>query len=202
VFNTNPNSAGGGKGGAAFALQQGNSGALSVAQFNYFFNHASADTGLPGQYAVGAFYDNNTFTSLSSVNATRKGTYSLYGQFQQMVHRDGNADSHKGMTIWAETAISPKASVNQIPYLAGAGLSYEGLFHSRPGDIASAGVISGAFSRFIPRTTAETAIEFNYQITFRKWFSITPDLQYVIRPAGSTAIGNALVLGAQTSIVF
>jgi len=96
VFNTNPNSAGGGKGGADFALQQGNRGALSVAQMNYFFNHASGDTGLSGQYAVGVFYDNNTFTSLSNVRTHKKGTYSIYGQFQQMVHRDGDADSHKG----------------------------------------------------------------------------------------------------------
>src|SRR5213593_1168555 len=51
VFNTNPNSAGGGKGGADFTLQQGNRGALSVAQINYLFNHASGDTGLPGQYS-------------------------------------------------------------------------------------------------------------------------------------------------------
>jgi carbohydrate-selective porin OprB len=54
----------------------------------------------------------------------------------------------------------------------------------------------------VVQATAETAIEINYQITFKKWFSITPDLQYVIRPAGSTAIGNAFLLGAQTSIVF
>ena len=49
VFNTKPNSAAGGKGGADFALQQGNRGILSVAQVNYFLNHASGDTGLPGQ---------------------------------------------------------------------------------------------------------------------------------------------------------
>ncbi len=202
LFNTNPNSAGGGKGGADFALQQGNRGALSVAQINYFSNHASGDTGLPGQYAVGVFYDNNTFTSLSNVDATQKGTYSIYGQFQQMVQRDGDADSHKGMTVWAVTAISPKASVNRIPYLVGAGLSDEGLFHGRGSDIASAGVISGILSRFIPQSTAETALEINYQITFKRWFSITPDLQYVIRPAGSTAVRNAFLLGAQTTIVF
>ena len=202
VFNTNQNSAGGGQGGADFALQQGNRGALSIAQVNYFFNHASGDTGLPGQYALGGFYDGNTFPSLNNANTRRTGTYGIYAQFQQMVHRDGDADSHKGMTIWAETGIAPKATVNKTPYLIGAGLSYEGLIHGRGSDILSAGVISGILSRFIPRTTAETVIELNYQITLKRWFSITPDLQYVIRPAGSSAIGNAFVLGAQTKVVF
>jgi porin len=83
-----------------------------------------------------------------------------------------------------------------------AGLSYEGLFHSRGSDIVSAGVTSGILSRFIPQSTAETAIEINYQITLKRWFSITPDLQYVIRPAGRAAIGNAFLFGAQTTIVF
>jgi porin len=202
VFNTNQNSAGGGKGGADFALQQGNRGTLSVTQVNYFFNHASGDTGLPGQYALGVFYDGNTFPSLSTINTRQKGTYSIYSQFQQMVHRVGDADSHKGMTVWAETAIAPKASVNKIPYLVGCGLSYEGLIHSRSSDIASFGVISGILSRYIPRTTAETVIEANYQITLKRWFSITPDLQYVIRPGGSSTVGNGFSLGAQTAIVF
>jgi porin len=202
LFNTNQNSAGGAKGGADFVLQQGNRGALSVAQVNYFVNHGSGDTGLPGQYAVGAFYDGNTFPSLTNINTRQKGTYSIYSQFQQMVHRVGDADSHKGMTVWAETAIAPKVSVNKIPYLVAGGLNYEGLIQRRGSDIFSAGVISGIFSRNIPRTSAETVIEMNYQITFKRWFSITPDVQYVIRPAGSSAIGNAFVLGAQTTIVF
>ncbi|HSE86227.1 MAG TPA: carbohydrate porin, partial [Candidatus Binatia bacterium] len=63
-------------------------------------------------------------------------------------------------------------------------------------------VIYGTFSRYIPRTTAETVIEANYQVTLTNWLSITPDIQYVIRPSGSSAIGNALVLGTQLAISF
>jgi carbohydrate-selective porin OprB len=89
-----------------------------------------------------------------------------------------------------------------MPYFVGGGLSYQGLFSGRDNDIASAGVIWGTFSRYIPRTTAETVIEANYQIALTGWLSITPDIQYVIRPSGSSAIKNALVLGAQVAIVF
>jgi carbohydrate-selective porin OprB len=45
-------------------------------------------------------------------------------------------------------------------------------------------------------------IEANYQITVKRWLSITPDVQYIIRPSGSSAIGNALVLGTQVAITF
>jgi carbohydrate-selective porin OprB len=89
-----------------------------------------------------------------------------------------------------------------MPYFVGGGLSYQGLFSGRDNDIVSAGVIWGTFSRYIPRTTAETVIETNYQITLTRWLSITPDIQYVIRPSGRSAIKNALVLGTQMAVVF
>jgi len=202
VFNTNQSSAGGGKGGLDFALQQGNRGALSVVQLNYLFNHAPEDVGLPGQYSFGGYYDSNRFSSLRIPNSTESGTYSIYGMFQQMVYRDGGTNSQKGLTVWGKTALAPKSSVNTIPYFVGGGLSYQGLIPGRDNDIASAGVIYGTFSRYIRRATAETVIEMNYQITLNRWLSITPDIQYVFRPSGSSAIKNALVLGTQVAVVF
>ena len=65
MFNTNQSAAGGRKGGLDFALQQGNRGVLSVVQFNYLFNHAAGDIGMPGQFTLGGFYDSNRFSSLS-----------------------------------------------------------------------------------------------------------------------------------------
>ena len=139
VFNTNQSSALGGKGGLNFAFQQGNRGALSVVQINYLFNHAPGDTGLPGQYTLGGYYDSNRFSSLSNPNATESGTYSVYGMFQQMVYRDGAAGSQKSLTVWGETALAPKSNVNTMPYFVGGGLSYQGLIPGRDKDIASAG---------------------------------------------------------------
>jgi porin len=202
VFNTNQSSALGRKGGLNFALQQGNRGVLSVIQLNYFFNHAPGDAGLPGQYSLGGSYDSNAFTDLNNPNSTKSGTYSIHGMFQQMVYRDGGAGSQKGLTVWWETALAPKSTVSTLPYFVGGGLSYQGIIPRRDNDIASAAVIYGSFSRYIPRTTAETVIEVNYQITLNGWLAITPDLQYVIRPGGSSAIKNALVLGTQLAIVF
>ena len=202
VFNTNQSSALGGKGGLNFALQQGNRGVLTLFQVSYFLNHAPDDKGLLGQYSFGGFYDSNRFANLNNPNSTKSGLYSIYGMFQQMVYRDGGAGSQKGLTIWGETAIAPRSIVSFMPYFIGGGLSYQGAIPRRDDDIASVGVIYGTFSRYIPRTTAETVIEANYQVTLTNWLSITPDLQYVIRPSGSSAIKNALVLGAQVQIVF
>jgi porin len=84
----------------------------------------------------------------------------------------------------------------------GAGLSYQALIPGRGDDIASLGVIYGSISRYIPNASAETVFEANYQVTLFRWLSITPDLQYIIRPSGNGAIGNAVVLGTQLAINF
>ncbi|HUK42215.1 MAG TPA: carbohydrate porin, partial [Candidatus Acidoferrales bacterium] len=137
-----------------------------------------------------------------NADASETGTYSVYAQFQQMVYRDGDAGSQRGLTICGEAAIAPKSSVNTMPYFVGGGFSYQGAIPRRDSNIASFGVIYGSFSRYIPHTTAETVIEANYQITLRRWLSITPDLQYVVKPSGSSAISNAFILGTQVVINF
>jgi len=152
---------------------------------------------MPGQFTLGGFYDSNRFGSLRTPNATESGTYSLYALLQQMVYRDGGASSQKGLTVWGETALAPQSRVNPMPYFVGGGVSYQGLLPGRDNDVASVGVIAGTFSRYIPRTTSETVLEANYQITVSGWLSVTPDLQYVIRPSGGSAPGNALVVGVQ-----
>jgi porin len=202
VFNTNQSAAGGGQGGLNFAFQQGNRGVLSVVQGNYLFNHAPGDLGLPGQFSLGGFYDSNRLSSLSTPNTTESGTYSIYGMFQQMVYRDGGASSQQGLTVWGEIVLAPKARVNTLPYFVGGGLSYQGLLPGRDSDIASVGVIAGTFSHFIPQTTAETVIEANYQLTVNRWLAVTPAMQYIIRPSGRSAIGNALVVGTQLAMNF
>jgi carbohydrate-selective porin OprB len=63
-------------------------------------------------------------------------------------------------------------------------------------------VVSGLFSRHVPDASAETVIEANYQATLPFGISITPDIQYVIKPAGNTRIRNALVIGVQLAVVF
>jgi porin len=87
-----------------------------------------------------------------------------------------------------------------MPSFVGGGVSYQGLVPGRGSDIASAGVIAGMFSHFIPPTTAETVLEANDQITVTRWLSVTPDLQYIIRPSGSSASSNAVVMGVQLAL--
>jgi porin len=122
--------------------------------------------------------------------------------FQQMIYRDGGPGSEEGLTLWGEVAVAPRSSVSPLPLFVGGGVSYQGLIPGRGPDIASLGVIHGALSHDLPRTTAETVIEMNYQLILPGGLSIMPDLQYIVRPGGVRGVGNALVLGAQVTLSF
>ena len=44
--------------------------------------------------------------------------------------------------------------------------------------------------------------EATYEIAITPWWSIQPDLQWIINPSGVTGSPNALVLGLRTSVAF
>ena len=199
VFNANTRSAAGANGGTDFSLGGDGVGVLSVVQVTYLNRGL---TGLPGFYAVGGMYDSSRFSRVSEAGGTETGNAAVYAMFQQMVYRDGGPDSQKGLTLWGEVAVTPRPSVSPLPLFGGVGLSYQGAIPGRASDVASVGVIHGAFSRDLPGTTAETVIEANYQFALTGGVSIMPDLQYVIRPGGVRAVGNAFVLGAQVTLSF
>ena len=201
VFNASRRSAAGANGGADFSLGGDHTGVLSVVQATYL-NRAGTSAGLPGLYAVGGMYDSSRFSRVSGSGRTTHGNDAVYAMFQQMIYRDGGPGSGQGLTLWGEVAVAPRSSVSPLPLFVGGGLGYQGLIPGREPDIASFGVIHGALSHDLPRTAAETVIEMNYQLILPGGLSIMPDLQYIIRPGGVRAVGNALVLGAQVTLSF
>jgi len=199
VFNASRQSAAGAKGGADFSRGGDGTGVLSVIQVTYLNRPR---TGLPGFYAIGGMYDSSKFSRVDGAGGTKNGNAGVYAMFQQMIYRDGGLDSQKGLTLWGEVAVAPRPSVSPLPVFGGGGITYQGLIPGRAQDAVSLGAIYGALSRDLPGTTAETVIEANYQFALAGGLSITPDLQYVIRPGGVRGVGNAFVLGAQVTLSF
>ena len=76
----------------------------------------------------------------------------FYVLLDQMVYRDGEAGSQRGLTPFVSLLFAPSSSVNAMPFFANGGLVYQGLFSSRPNDTAAFGVAYGAFSRQLARS--------------------------------------------------
>jgi len=203
LYNNDPHAAAGYEHGFHLSLQDGNVGALAVAEVSWLRNQGKRDRGLPGRYSLGGYYDGNRFATLPSGADTVAGMHNVYAMFEQLVTRPGGPGSDRGLTVWGAVSWTDRTTVARMPWSMNAGVSAEGPFRARERDVISFGAYYGSVSRAIPGAGRELALELNYQLVVRRWFTVTPDLQYISRPGGtSSSLPSATLLGVQLLLVF
>ena len=112
------------------------------------------------------------------------------------------------VTVFARIGYSDEAG-SFVSLGIDAGVNVTGLIPGRPSDVLGLGVITARISRDFARTQAdaafwghETVVELTYKIAVAKWWSLQPDVQYVVHPGGSTATPNAVVVGFRLDLLF
>jgi len=187
--------------GTEFGIS-GSAGYFVVGEVAYRLNSEKGDTGLPGRYRVGGYYDSNQYASLTNAARQQTGNYGVYLLGEQMVYREGGPGSDQGLSVFGALIYAPQERINPLPWFASAGASYRGLVPGRDKDTAGFAAYYGGFSRDLPRQTYELVLEWTYAIALSRWLTVQPDLQYVINPGGRSSVGNALVVGAQLAVEF
>jgi porin len=175
--------------------------------------------GLPGHYRIGGYYDTSDApylgAPLGGPPTTARGRWGFYAQGEQLLHRTAPG-TDQGLTAFAVAAYAaPDTALLQ--YIWQAGLLQRGTFAGRDRDTIGLGVIQSRISnQLVAQQTvadvvspgsvsvqsAETTIELNYRALLAPWFSLMPNVQYVIRPNAVTTIPDALVLGLQLKLTF
>ena len=187
---------------------------------------------LPATFKLGGWYHDGTFLdrsrdinggSIAQTNGTARryrGDYAFYGIFDQMLWRvPGTKDG--GITAFGLAMAGPDDRNRESVYIEG-GFNWKGLF-GRPNDIAGIAfayaqtsdslrrfgadsiAFTGTGKRYAPH---ETVIEATYYYQLAPWFSIQPDIQYVINPGAALeqtdtkAPGDSLTVGVRTRIDF
>ena len=208
------------------------SGALVIGEVQYALNKSKDAKGLPGTYKLGAWYDtlrfadpffgNGTSPQPVGVPVSRRGDWSVYGTFDQLVLRP-KPDSDGGLALTARAMGAP-GDRNLVDLFVQGGLVYKGPFGrdadqaglaaewAHIGSRAQAGDAAVAFATgsFFPVRTSETVIEATYQLQAAPWWQIQPDVQYVSNPGGGLVdpnrptrrIGDAAVLGLRSVVTF
>ena len=171
-------------------------GAFFIAEIAYSPNQKEIDTGLPGVYKLGAYFDTTDIPELNEPENKVSNNYGIYLLFQQMVYIENRIDN-EGLTVFSTFTYAPKKEVNRFPVFYSGGLGYKGLVPSRGKDNTVFGLLVGFFSEDLPDQNYEMIIEFSYNIHIAKWLAVQPDIQYVINPNGSDDIKDALVLGVR-----
>lgn len=192
--------------GTSFRVDKG---AFLIGEVQYSVNSSGTDTGLPGTYKVGAWYNSNSFADqrfstdgLSLANPAsndvpllHRGDWGIYALVDQMIYRvPGTKD--QGLGLFGRIMAAP-SDRNQIGFYVNAGASYKGVIPGRPDDTAGIGVIYSRISNTArnfdadtvaasgsprPIRDAETVLEVTYQAQVAPWWTLQPDFQYVFSP--------------------
>jgi porin len=153
------------------------------------------------------------------------GDYSVYAVADQLVWVDP-AESDRTINLFARAMAAPQADRNLITFSLNAGLTFHEPFLGRDEDTFGVGMgyakVSGRAAAldqataaanpgvFVPTRGGETFLEITYQYQITPWWQLQPDIQYVFNPGGGIAnpnapsqrVGNELVLGLRTNILF
>jgi len=222
---------GGDPSGTAFNFGDG---ALMIAEASYAPQSDNASPNWPTTYKLGAWFHTGTFDdqrldraglSLADPAAIGKPLLhrhdaEIYAVVDQVLYRAGDADD-RGVGGFVRAGIAP-GDQNLIALYLDAGISWKGPLDIRPDDalgIAFAyAQISGAAAGldrdlhrfgnpFVPVRDFEGMIEVTYQASLAPWWSIQPDMQYILHPtpasgAPRSLADHAAIIGLRSSVRF
>ncbi len=164
---------------------------------------------LEGHYWMGGYYSTMEYPQFNS-SSMSPNAYGFYWHADQMVYRV-DPISEKGLVLWNAYAFSPQENISKLPFQVNGGAIYTGLLPGRDNDQTILGLAYGSFSTSYAGAQAasgngnpnyELAYEAGYRINFTKYAYFQPDLQWIVNPGGLGSTPNALVIGAQTGIIF
>jgi porin len=191
-------------------LSFGDNGVTLVGEVHFHRNRDSTEA-LPGVYKIGGFYMNGDYEDISKTdNSTTEENAMFWLLADQALYREAPG-SDQGLSGFGALVFSLKDKVNTLNSYFNAGFLYKGLFGGRPKDVTGVAFTTGWFSDElnVARESEgkkdkdyEAVIEVNHKFVLTRGIAITPNIQYVIRPAGTGDIDDALLLGGRLSVQF
>jgi porin len=161
----------------------------------------------------------------SGVPGQHRGDYGLYAVVDQLVWRAPESKD-QGLGVFLRLSGSP-SDRDEVDFYVDGGVNYKGLLPSRSEDVLGLGLayahISDAASSLDrdlnvfngtshPVRDYEMALELTYRAQLTPWWTVQPDLQVIFHPGGhvpdptdpmhTRSIGDAVVVGVRTGIVF
>jgi len=191
-------------------------GLVTVAEVAWLPNQAPGSPGLPGTYKAGVFQHSGPFAVLDAPGESERGNGGFYLHADQMLWREGGAETRQGITPFVWLVYAPDESLSVVPFFANGGVVWRGPIPGRDDDELVLGGVYGWFSPkqrreqerqraagadVVPQSF-EAALELGYTVQLAKWLELQPDVQYVIRPGAGGELRNALVVGAQVALSF
>lgn len=156
---------------------------------------------LPGRITFGGYYDTGTFDRLDDSASTDKVLGKAYMILRQKLW-EPEPVSDRGIVVWTAGSVGGRQSIIPLPYFWSGGLVWTGPFRRLTSDVLAFGFASQFFSKALAGQSVETVLEAAYSFNLTTWLTITPDVQYIIRPSGMKSIDNAFIAGVLLYLTF
>lgn len=192
------------------SLEFGDNGAVFALESHFHRNRFSTDK-LPGVYKIGGYYMSGDFRDISRIDSrTTDGNAMVWLTADQMLIRE-RPGSSQGLSWFGTLVFSLEDQVNSMDEYFGTGLVYQGLFPNRPDDTTGLAITAGWYSDELNKARKlqgkaeqdyEAVIELNHKFVLARGIEFQPDIQYIIDPAGTGDIDDALLIGVKVSVQF
>jgi len=156
---------------------------------------------LPGRITFGGYYDTGSFETLDGSGDEDKVLGKAYVIARQKLWEPVFADD-RGIDLWTAGTVGGKRSIVPLTYFWSGGMIWKGPFRRLERDVLALGFAAEFFSAALPDQTVETVLEAAYSFNLTTWLTITPDIQYIIRPSGMKSIDNAFLAGVLVYLTF
>ena len=193
-------------------------GTFWIGEAQYLVNQGEDAKGLAAAYKLGAWYHSGAFSD-QRFNASHDGNAGVFGVIDQMIWR-GRGSS---VSLFIRGGVAP-SDRNLVSWYIDGGVGMKGLLPGRKADTLTFGVAHAHISKDAsaadrdivilgtpyPIRSGETALELSYQMLVTPWWTVQPDLQYIVRPGGgdphpddtTKRLGNAFLIGVRSAISF
>ena len=164
---------------------------------------ASIATSRSGALKLGGYFHTGDFVDYTT-GATVSNNGAVYAMVDQTLI--GKSDN-PNLAVFLRGGFCPQTDRNEVDWYFDAGITAQGF---RAGDRVGLAFAHAHFGdAFVtaqgfagsPVTDAESLIELTYLLQITSWFTLQPDVQYVINPQNAAA-SNALVAGLRAKITF
>lgn len=189
-------------------------GTLGIVELQYHVNDEEDANGLPATYKVGMWYQADGRFADQRTGANHDDDYGIYAVVDQAVYQ-GDAF---GASVFARVGVAPNDR-NLVSFYADGGFGLTGLIPERDDDVLTFGVaymdIGGKAEQAdidaaLPVVRdCELALELNYLVQLTPWWTLQPDLQYIVNPGGKVPhpvtneeVDDAFIVGLRSGFTF
>jgi porin len=213
-------------------------GSFWLGEVQYQVNQDKDAKGLAAAYKLGVWYHTgdrfadqrfgvDTTGAVVTLASTptpdplnHRGDWGVYGVIDQMLWRSDSGSA----SVFLRGGLAP-SDRNLVSWYIDGGVGLKGLIPGRADDTLTFGIAHSHISLDAaaldqdtlllsgppyPIRSAETVFELSYIAQIAPWWTIQPDIQYIVRPGGNVpdpndptrTVGNAFVIGGRTTITF